>query len=239
MVSLLYPLLILVGLGAIMALLYGFVVPQFHRIFDDFGIQPPMITLAVLEVARLVGGGGLSQFLMLLGGLAILFAAWRLFLDASSRRWVVCRVPLIGPIFRWTSLAEFCHYAGVLIDAEIPLERAVSLAGDATGDASLSVSSHRAAQEIVGGRSLADALATAPAFPRGVAYFLDWAEKRHALSETLHTLGDLFAAEARGRASLVAVVVAVVVVVFVIWAVGITVVGLFLPLIQLIHRLSG
>lgn len=240
-IGLLYPFLIVIGFGTLMALMYGLVVPQFRMIYEEFNISVPLVTQALLQLTQLFGDAGWPPVLKFLGGLAALFAAWRLLLDSRSRQGIVRRIPLFGAIFRWTALSEFCHYAGVLLDAEIPIDRALVLAADATDDANLAESVRRASRELVGGRSLTDALTTVPSvsIPRGVGLFLGWAEGRHALPESFHTLGDLFAAEARGRAAVVSAVVVVLVVVVVIWVVGFTVVGLFLPLIRLISVLSG
>ncbi|MFO0958647.1 MAG: type II secretion system F family protein [Isosphaeraceae bacterium] len=238
-IGLLYPLLMVLGFGALLALLYGYLVPQFRQIYD--------------RIQRAGAGDhpGLLQFSTLFGGerpapgaeairrpgdpLRAGGCCWTL----RSRRWFVCRLPLAGAIFRWSALSEFCHFAAVMIDAELPLERAVVLAADATGDVLLADSGRQAARELAAGRSFPQALESAPAIPRGVAFFLGWAEGRQALPGALHTIGDLFAAEARGRAALVSTIVAVLLVVFVIWSVIFTVVGLFLPLVRLISALSG
>jgi type II secretory pathway component PulF len=239
LLSLLYPLLIMVAFSIVIVFLYGYLVPQFATIFNEFGIPLPLVTTVIVRLAGTFAVGLPRITIWALGPPLLLWLAWRLLLDARSRSWVVCRVPLFGPIWRWSSLAEFCHVLGLLIEAELPLERALPLAADASTDAELAVEGRWITRELVAGRSLSSAIAQCPVFPEGVSRLLAWAEGRQATSEALHTVGDLLAARARARASLVGTVVAVVVIVMVLWAVSITVGGLFMPLIQLISKLSG
>ena len=55
----------------------------------------------------------------------------------AERRMLVSSIPMFGPLLRWTSLAEFCHLAGLLVEAEMPLPEALELAGRGVGDAEL------------------------------------------------------------------------------------------------------
>lgn len=235
----LYPALIVVAFGGFTILVYAYLVPQFVTIYDDFNLRLPWLSQFVVSLSRGFSVGLPRITIWLLGPPFLFLLAWRFLLDARSRRWVVCSVPLIGPIWHWAALAEFCHFLGLFIEAELPLERAVPLAADATSDAELVASSRWVEAELASGRALPSALARVAVFPEGMSRLLAWAEDRVALTESLHTLAELLTARAHGRASLVATAVVVFVVLLVLWAVMITVVGLFLPLIQLISQLSG
>ncbi len=237
--ALLYPALLVVAFSLFFLLVYALLVPQFVAIFRDFNLPLPALTQLLIRTSDTLRLALPEVTLWTIAPLVVLGLAWRLLLDDRSRRWVVCHVPLIGPIWHWSALARFCHYLGLMIDAELPLESAVPLAADATADAELVASSRWVARELQGGRSLAAAIARVPVFPDGVSRLLSWAEGGHKLSSSLHLVAEMLMARARGRASFVAAVVAVFVVVMVLWAVSLTVVGLFLPLIQLISKLSG
>src|SRR5438309_19850 len=82
------------------------------------------VSRALLAQARVITAAGWG---LLLGPLVVavsLFLAARGLLEAPLRRRVANRVPLVGPLWRWSALAEFCHLLALLLDCSIPLPEA-------------------------------------------------------------------------------------------------------------------
>ncbi len=237
--SLTYPIVLLAFFTVLVSLFCIYVVRSFQSIFADFGVDLPGLTKGVLIFSNAVTQQPLVVLVMPLVALAVLWVVSLFFLDAAQRRRFSCRVPLFGPLLRWTALAEFCHDLGLLVECEVPLPQGVELAAQASHDAELVASSRQIAADLEAGHSLADAVASTHTLPLGMTGLLRWADKRMALSETLHMIGQIFEAQARTRAEFVTTVVTAAVVIFVVMGVAISVVALFLPLLQLISKLSG
>ena len=179
-----------------------------------------------------------TQFVLALGAL-VLWAALRLLLDPAGRRRVLHGVPVLGPLWRWTALAEFSHYLGLLVDCNLPLSRALPLAAQGTRDPELERACRRVADEVAAGRSLSEALSWWRAIPTGLVKLLRWSEGYQTPAEALHMAGALFEARARSQAEFLGAVAVVTAVILVIWGIALLVVALFMPLISLVSALSG
>lgn len=234
-----YPLLLV----AFLALVFGFatlvVVPGFKGIFQDFGVNLPSATMFLIHVSDAVLERGSALLGLTVGGVLVLWVAARFLLDPPTRRRLFCRIPLVGPLWRWTALAEFSHYLGLLVDSGLTLPRALPLAARGARDPDLEAACEQVAVQVAAGRSLSEALAWWGAIPRGLVTLLQWSEGRQSLGEALHMAGSMFEARARSQAAFVGAVSIVLAVVLVLWGAALLVVGLFLPLVQLISVLSG
>jgi general secretion pathway protein F len=237
--SLLYPLLIVCLFLALFVMICVFVVRQFESIYLDFGITLPILTRILIDLARLFQGAGWSLLITPLVTLALGYLAWRFLLEASTRQRIANALPIIGPLFRWTSLAQFSHYLAMLLECQIPLGRALPLAGEGTGDALLRQGSVKVAAWVDSGEPLHEAVGRVPVLPSAFRKLLRWAEGYQSLPETLHMIGDMFEAQARSRAVFAAGFLGILAVIFILWGVTFLVVALFMPMISLISRLSG
>lgn len=234
-----YPLMLVAFLGLVFLFASVVVIPGFKRIYTDFGVDLPAITFLLIRVSDAVLERGPALLVTSLAGALVLWVAARLLLDRASRRRILCRIPLIGPLWRWTSLAEFSHYLGLLVDSDLTLVRALPLAARGARDPELEAACEQVAAQVAGGRTLAEALSWWNAIPGGLVKLLKWSEGQQTLGEALHMAGSMFEARARSQAEFVGAVSVVVSVVLVIWGAGLLVTALFLPLVQLISALSG
>lgn len=237
--TLLYPLVLVTLFLFLFFLICMFLVRQFESIFLDFGIDFPLITRVLLSISRLVTGAGWSLLITPLVALALGYFAFYYLLDAPSRRRLTYAIPILGPLWKWTSLAEYSHYLAMLLECQIPLTQAVHLAAEGTGDALLQSTSQEVATRLEAGEPLDEAVATVRALPSAFRKLLHWAEGYQSLPETLHMIGDMFEAQARSRANFAGSAIGLFTILFVLWGVAFLVIGLFLPLITLISRLSG
>ncbi|MDR3622206.1 MAG: type II secretion system F family protein [Paludisphaera borealis] len=83
------------------------------------------------------------------------------------------------------------------------------------------------------------AAAVRQAMPRSLARLLQWAESHRAIAEILHMAGEMFEARSRSQAAFAGTVMGVLAVIGVILGIFIVVVGLMLPMITLLSKLSG
>ena len=235
--SLAYPILTVVTALALFFFVCVILVSQFEAIYRDFNIPLPGMTVALIAIARIVNTAWAPTLIVV----GTVFGSWlvaRLFLTPPFRRALAGRLPLVGRVWRATSLAEFCHLLALLLESRLPLPEALRLTGEGVQDADVDASCRSIAGQVESGRSLARAMENATLFPVGFPHLLRWAENQEALPEVLHMAGAMFEARGRSCATFVGTVLNVLCVLIVfqmVWFVP----ALFLPLITLISRLSG
>jgi len=235
--SLAYPALIVSSALALFIFVCVVVVAQFERIYLDFNLPLPRITVALIAVSRFVTSIWFPLVLVV-GAIICGWLVARFLLTRPARRSLAGRLPLLGPVWRTTSLAEFCHLLALLLENDLPLPEALRLTGEGVQDADFDASCRLMANEVESGRSLSQAMAPRRLFPLGLPRLLRWAEGQTSLSEVLHTAGSMFEARARSQSTFVGSALTVLCVLPVLFIV-LTVPALFVPLITLISRLSG
>lgn len=237
-IGLAYPFLSLAIAGAVLTFICSSLVPNFESIFRDFGVSLPWLTTAMLTVSHGFAASWRLVAVVLAGALAIWVLAF-VVMSAPVRRALAGGLPVVGVVWRNTSLAEFCHLLALLLECEVPLGEALRLTGAGVRDAAVDGASNGVARDVDGGLGFAQALARQPVFPKSLAGLIGWAETHQSLPESLHMAGEMFEAGARVQGGFAGTVFAVVVVLSILVAIVVVVLGLFLPLITLITKLSG
>ncbi len=236
--SLAYPILAITASLMLFYFVSFLMVNDVAPIYADFNVDLPLLTRLALTVSRIVVERWWSPVWIL----CVLAAAWIMLLVALPTaywRSLTRYLPVLGWVWRWTSLAEFCHLLGLLLECDVPLTQAVRLAGEGVQDAGMDSASRRAASDIEAGQSLSRAVSRRSIFPAGLARLLGWAESKDALAETLHMAGDMFAAQARSQATFASTVYGVASVIAVLIGIGVFLVAIMLPLISLVSKLNG
>lgn len=266
-VGLAYPILAVGLAGGLFALVDALVVDRFERIFADFGMPLPALTIALLMMSH-----ALRTFapLIITACLALVFV-WAfvgLVASRAARNSLFARAPVIGALWKYTSWAEFCHLLAMLVEARVPLPEALRLTGAAVENSDLEIACRAVAQCVERGVSLSTAMsgnilgpavdpsgagptsadvkadrdalrAIRRSMPDGLPRLLRWAEGRAAIAEVLHMAGETFQARSRAEAAFGGAAAAFMAALAVIVGLFIVVLGLFLPLITLVTRLSG
>jgi type II secretory pathway component PulF len=214
------------------------VLNPFESIYKDFGVGMPVITRLTFKVARVVT----VSWRPLLEGIVALAVLWLLVglvAGRATRNAIVANIPIIGPVLRWTSLAEFCHLLGLLLECELPMAEAVPMTGEGVPDAEIRAAGRAMGAEVARGQSLSQAMAGRRVFPAGMARIVAWAEGHRGLADALHMLGEMFEARARAQASFASSVCSVLGVLSILGGIVVTVGAVMIPMITMLNKLSG
>ena len=234
--ALFYPLLLILVTMMVFGTLVAFVVPPFEKIFRDFGMQIPELTLGVLWLARALGGWRLAILPVLL---LVLVLAWILIgrlAGPLQRKWLYY-VPAMGRMVRLSAVSRFCHLLAIGLDHRVPLPEALRLAGSGTGDAYISQTTSRMATDVATGHSLSQAASTHRMVPE-ITHVFEWEGRDDAFSEVLRATGDICAAQARVQSGLIRVLVEPMAVLGVALIVGLIAIALLMPMVKLLNALS-
>lgn len=238
--SLVYPSVIaLVALG-----LLGFslvaIVPRFQALFGDLGITrfPALTGLVFFVAGKVVPISGLlvlgSVLLVVLISTQRRAAAGRLWLDA----WKL-RIPLLGLIIEKAALARFTGALGILLNAGVDLPRAVRIAAESAGNRTVERALQGAAVEVELGRELGDALGSMGSFPQSLAWRIGAAEEAGTLPGALREISGFYSAQVDSLITSLAGLLEPLLIIVVGSGVAMLVFGMFLPLVSMIHALTG
>ena len=229
-----YPVLLLALWIVMMIGCATVILPQFARVFDDFGAEIPNITRLVLVLAKPGPAGYLAGLGVVMVGLALLFSLRRW----GPVQWVLYRVPLLGDLWRWNSLLEFARLMALLLDQQIALPDALRLTADGVASAELKRACRRAAARVEAGQSPEESFGGEWAVTPSLRPLLAWGQRLPALAEAFHAAAETF--EARTQVCVVQfepmLPPAILLMVGVL--AGTLVLALFLPLISLIQKLT-
>ncbi len=113
------------------------------------------------------------------------------------------------------------------------------MAGEGVVDADVRAVARDMSNDLARGESLAKAIARRSYFPVGLGPIVVWAEQHQSLAEALHVLGEMFEARAQAHARFASTVCTALTVLLILFGVSTVMIGVFLPLTQMIAKLSG
>ena len=233
--------LLMMALG----LCYGFlflVVPGFREIFDGFELALPGLTMLLImisgsvEYLGLPGAIGLTLFGMLLIT-GLFFVTYRGWLNNPLQS-----VPLLGASLRWINLADVARWLAALLRNNVAPDESLRVAVRQSHSDAVREDGPQLAAMIGDGRMLSTATTSLSGLPlsllAGLAKDPEDSRRRYAVVSTLDSLARMFDRAAFSSGRLMATFLQVLMLTVVSGIVGVTVVALFLPLVQLLNNLS-
>ncbi len=232
--ALLYPCVLVVGAATLNVLALVWIVPQFDEMYSSFGKRLPAITEAVLWLSRTLRSP--AGWIAL--GIAALLAA------TAIAAWIIVRrragragLPLFDLLLRAGDWGRFCGLLALLVDARIALPQALRLTGVAAATGRVRRAGLGLAEDVEEGLTLWEAARSRPV-PPPIRQAFRWADRPELLSEALGGLAELYSRRTRLSAGIVALFVEPFALVFVAVGIGMTVLSLLAPMIQLLNDLS-
>ena len=195
--ALIYPAILLVLVVGALALLLIYVVPQFVPLFEDMGVELPLITRFVLAM-----GDFLAGWWWVMAAAAAGFVLWaqnqlqqprsRLAFDTRllGARW-------IGGLVAKIETARLARTLGTLLTNGVPLLTSLAQGLNVLGNAALVSAVDAAADEVKTGGGLAWALGRSKRFPSLALQMISVGEESGELDGMLLKVADTFDGEVK------------------------------------------
>jgi type II secretory pathway component PulF len=236
--ALAYPLVLLALIVPLGLFLLLWIIPAAAAVFDGFEINLPLMTRGLIAVSRFAKESAWQILACLSCAVLVPFVVLRLTMGAAGARRLVCSLPAIGPLLRWLSLARFSQLLSLLIKGRVPLDEALILAGEAAGDAEIRADCRQIAAHVRGGMTLEAAARQTGRLPASFARALNWEGYQEAFPEVLQSTADMYSGRARVFVALLLGMIPPVVVTLVALFVGFVIIAMFMPLVELLNKLS-
>lgn len=195
-----YPAAISLVSVAIVIFLLSYVVPQVVTAFVQARQTLPMLTQVMLAASAFVRSWGVWAGL----GIGALVVAWRLALRRPELRlrWdaMLLRVPMVGRFVLGVNSARFASTLAILLDAGVPLLRALEAARQTLGNALLARCADDVSARVREGAALGSALKVQKVYPPILVHLVASGEKTGSLAPLLDRAAQTISREIERRA---------------------------------------
>jgi type IV pilus assembly protein PilC len=231
--ALTYPCVVLsTSLGAVFFML-KFVVPMFGDIFKRFGGHLPWITEKIIAISQLMEAGFLRVFILLFLCLALIYSTRKTerFRQLSSK--LILKIPVIGNLVQKIYLARFCNSMRLLINARLPLLRAIALSKQMIGYYPVESSLHKVEDNILKGKSLHQSLQQFAIYPSKLIQLIKVGEETNQLDYFFAKISEQYIEEVEYKTSTLSSMMEPLIIIFLGFVVGVILISMYLPLFQM------
>ncbi|MEM6330424.1 MAG: type II secretion system F family protein [Planctomycetota bacterium] len=268
--AMIYPIVVVLVAVGILTFIMISIVPEFEKIFLDFGLTLPAPTQWLIQVSNLT-----YRYFYLIPGIPIsIWLAIKLIRKFKHGRigWdmYAIKVPIFGQLVEKNTLARTTRTLGTLVSSGVPILEALNITRDTAGNAVFERMFQRISDAIREGESIAKPMKenAVPGFHPvalffwftsmpvigGLLYFLkvrqpivdeivvnmvDVGEETGELDTMLYKVADVYDEEVAVLTDGLTKLMEPLLIIFLGGAVGFIVVALFIPLVDLINKLSG
>ncbi|KAA0219768.1 MAG: type II secretion system F family protein, partial [Planctomycetota bacterium] len=241
--AMIYPLVVITFACAIVGGIMYWVIPKFRDIFEDFDVELPALTEALISVSYWFANGRPPGVVLVPLIPIVFFMTLKLVRSAKGGRyvtdWLVMHIPIIGPLLEKSAIARFTRTLGTLISAGVPILEALNITKETAGNEVFARAMETVHDAIREGDSFANPLRATKTCDAIVVNMVDVGEETGELDKMLIKVADNYDEEVETAvASLISLLEPVMVVVLG-GIVGFIVVALFLPLVKLIESVAG
>jgi len=255
--ALVYPIVVLCIAVGILAFLLLFIVPRFEAIFQDMlaGKPLPALTAFVIEISRfvqyLVWPPSVAEttslpivpfpFLPII--IIVAIVGYVLFSKSAAGARILdqvrLRLPIFGDLISKSAIARFSRTLGTLVTSGVPILQAISITRETSGNSVIADAIGRVHDAVKEGDSMVAPLEASGIFPPMVISMIQVGEETGQLPDMLNKIADVYEDEVDTAVAGLTSLLEPVMIVFLAVVVGVIVIALFLPLVEIIRNLSG
>ena len=231
--ALTYPLLMASVAGLVIVFLLSFVVPKIVGVFSHLGQALPLPTRVLIAVSGLFAAGW-WVLLLLLAGLVV---AGRRYLATDkgkrARDSLLLRLPILGRIVHLSALSRFARTLSTMAAGGISIDRALRIVAPVVGNAVIAERIVAAADRVVEGSSLSEALRQHAEIPPTLVQMVAVGEESGKLDYLLEKMGEAIDGEVEARLSRALSLMEPVIILIMGTVVAYIVISILLPLLEI------
>jgi type IV pilus assembly protein PilC len=236
--AMVYPVAVLGIAGLVIAVILWKVIPTFASMFEGLGAQLPLPTRMVIAASNWFVR--LLPFLVL-GAVLLVFFFRRYYATYGGRRTVdrtLLRLPILGVILQKIAVARFCRTLATLISSGVPILDGLEITARTSGNAIIEDAIMAVRKGVESGLTVAQPLKESGVFPPMVVQMIGVGEQTGALDAMLGKIADFYEEEVDQAVANLLTLMEPVMILFLGITVGGIVISMYLPLFDLISKLS-
>ena len=192
--ALVYPLVLMIAAMAAMAVILTVLIPTLLPIFEDAGVQPPVLIRTLSAIQRGVAEHWLAGAAVLAAmALALVFATQNEGLRLALDRGLL-KIPLIGGLIERRETARLARTLAVLTRNGVPILDTMRIAGSVLSNRAYAQAVRQAGEEIKEGGTLSGPLTRSGLFPDLFLRLTAVGEKTGQLDVMQHRVAEIYEA---------------------------------------------
>lgn len=237
-----YPVLVMVLAGGIVTFLVTWFIPQWADILKDLGLkadQLPAPTKFLIDLSNVIK----YYWYIVIACVFIIITAWRAFTSTRFGRRVADRIklrlPVFGKLHHKICMARFSRTMGTLLTSGVPILQAMETVSATVGNSIMADAVLEARARIREGDRIGDPLEASKLFPPMVVHMIGVGEESGSLDYMLQKIADFYEAEVEATLASLTAALEPIMIVSLGFIVGFIVISCFLPLVDVISKLSA
>jgi type IV pilus assembly protein PilC len=237
--AMVYPVAVIVIAGLVVGVILWKVIPTFASLFAGLGATLPLPTRIVIAASN-----GLVQFMpfIIVGMIAFVFGFRAWYGTTSGRKIVdagVLKMPVLGNLMRKIAVARFCRTLSTLLASGVSILEALDITARTAGNAVVEDAILLTRKSIEGGDTIAAPLRETNVFPSMVVQMIGVGEATGALDTMLQKIADFYEEEVDVAVAGLLTLLEPIMIAFLGGVVGGIVIAMYLPIFDLISKLTG
>ncbi len=231
--ALTYPCVVLTTSQGAVFFMLKFVVPMFGDVFKRFGGKLPWITEKIIGISNALENN-FWRFLILVAlviGFILFTRKTPKFKEISAK--ILMRVPVVGNLVQKIYLARFCNSMRLLINAHLPLLRAIALIRQMINYYPIESSLQKVEDDIMNGKSLHESLAQFKVYPSKMIQLIKVGEETNQLDTFFAKISEQYIDEVEYKTSTLSSMMEPLIIIFLGLVVGLILISMYLPLFQM------
>jgi len=237
--AMVYPIAVIVIAGLVVGVILWKVMPTFASLFAGLGATLPLPTRIVIAASN-----GMVQFVpfFIPAVIALVFGFRTFYGTPGGRRFVdatVLRMPVLGNLMRKIAVARFCRTLSTLLASGVSILEALDITARTAGNAVVEEAIMLTRKSIEGGDTIAAPLKETNVFPAMVVQMIGVGEATGALDTMLQKIADFYEEEVDVAVAGLLTLLEPIMIAFLGGVVGGIVIAMYLPIFDLISKLTG
>ena len=237
--AMIYPIAVIVIAGGVVGVILWKVIPTFAALFSGLGADLPFPTRAVIFMSDnlvryfpflLVGAGGAGY-------------AFKSYYSTENGRRVIdsvsMKMPVLGNILRKIAVARFCRTLSTLIASGVPILDGLEITAKTSGNAIVEDAIMLTRKSIERGETVSAPLKETSVFPSMVVQMISVGETTGALDTMLGKIAEFYEEEVDTAVAGLLTLLEPIMIFFLGVVVGGIVIAMYMPIFDLISKLTG
>jgi type IV pilus assembly protein PilC len=237
--AMVYPVAVILIAGIVVGVILWKVIPTFANLFAGLGAQLPMPTRIVIAASN-----GLVRFgpFLIAGMFGAAFGVKTFYGTPRGRTMIdglLLKVPVLGSLLRKIAVARFCRTLSTLLASGVSILEALDITARTAGNAIVEDAILTTRKSIERGETIAQPLKETAVFPAMVVQMIGVGEATGALDTMLSKIADFYEEEVDVAVAGLLTLLEPIMIAFLGGVVGGIVIAMYLPIFDLISKLTG